>query len=367
MRKYISLLILICSLNIYAAELPPAPQPEALQDAIRTFIDTHVERNSKSYWNMQRSYWLGDYNAWSVVLNIPFRCDSKDPELTAVMDAFIKDERNSYQYVHEVPGSGMLYSVSLDSKSNRREITRKSKDQEFYMLCAKNYDNPRFRDMYSISYVKKKEGKKEMYEGNIYHIHSPRPDYKDGELLETPQYKKFILIGYLDSELLDSCKSVAVKGKRGSGRVDYEWWNERVIDGRFVYSKQLTKAMDIQVFYHYEDKTNSAAQTINATPGTTLYVDFHKNGYEIKRVETDYSDDENSDYKQKMTKTDETLKNYSIMLKSINEQIRELRETPEDAPDHSDVKKRLSDLHKRARDITKKMQDMVEKMESELK
>ena len=365
MRKYISLLILICSLNIYAAELPPAPQPEALQDAIRTFLETHVEK--KKYWNMRKSFWLSEFNAWVEALNIPFCCDSKDPELMAVINAFIKDERNSYQYVHEVPGSGMLYSVSLDTRSNRREITRKSRDQEFYMLCAKNYDNPRFRDMYTISYVKKKEGKKVMYEGNIFYIHSPRPDYKDGEVLETPQYKKFILIGYLDSELLDSCKSVAVKGKRGGGHVDYEWWNERVIDGRFVYSKQLTKAMDIQVFYHYEDKTNSAAQTINATPGTTLYVDFHKDGYEIKRVETDYSDDENSDYKQKMTKTDETLKNYSIMLKSINEQIRELRETPEDAPDHSEVKKRLADLHKRAKDITKKMQDLVEKMEFELK
>ena len=174
-------------------------------------------------------------------------------------------------------------------------------------------------------------------------------------------------MGYFDKELLDSCKSVSLKTKSDNGRVDYSWWNERVIDGRFVFSKKLTRAMDVQVFYSYEDGRTSDAKTINATPGTTLYVDFHKDGYEIKRVETDYSDDENSDYKQKMTKTDETLKNYSIMLKSINEQIRELRETPEDAPDHSEVKKRLADLHKRAKDITKKMQDLVEKMEFELK
>lgn len=365
MRKYISLLILICSLNIYAAELPPAPQPEALQDAIRTFLETHVEK--KKYWNMRKSFWLSEFNAWVEALNIPFCCDSKDPELMAVINAFIKDERNSYQYVHEVPGSGMLYSVSLDPKSNRREITRKSRDQEFYMLCAKNYDNPRFRDMYTISYVKKKEGKKVMYEGNIFHIHSPRPDYKDGEVLETPQYKKFILVGYFDRELLDSCKSVSLKTKSDNGRVDYSWWNERVIDGRFVFSKKLTKAMDVQVFYRYEDGRTSDAKTINATPGTTLYVDFHKDGYEIKRVETEYTDDENSVDKQKMAKAEDILKNYTIMLTSINEQIRELRETPEDAPDHSEVKKRLADLHKRAKDITKKMQDLVEKMEFELK
>ena len=71
--------------------------------------------------------------------------------------------------------------------------------------------------------------------------------------------------------------------------------------------------------------------------------------------------------KELCEKTYEILKNYTIMLTSINEQIRELRETPEDAPDHSDVKKRLADLHKRAKDITKKMQDLVEKMEFELK
>ena len=68
------------------------------------------------------------------------------------------------------------------------------------MLCAKNYDNPHYRDMYTISYVKKKEGKKEMYEGTLFHIYSPRPDYKEDEVLETPKYKKFILVGKLDPE-----------------------------------------------------------------------------------------------------------------------------------------------------------------------
>ena len=67
-----------------------------------------------------------------------------------------------------------------------------------------------------------------------------------------------------------------------------------------------------------------------------------------------------------MAKTDETLNNYSVMLKAVNDQIRELRSVPEDAPDHSEVKKRLSELHKTARDITQKMQDLVEKMEKEL-
>jgi hypothetical protein len=54
------------------------------------------------------------------------------------------------------------------------------------------------------------------------------------------------------------------------------------------------------------------------------------------------------------------------LLKSINEQIRELRSVPQDAPDYADVKKRLSDLHKKAKEITDKMQNLVEKMAKEL-
>ena len=364
MRKYISLLILICSLNIYAAELPPAPQPEVLQQAIRTFIDTHVDRKELPLHKM--GYWLGEYNKFSEVMSIPFCCDSKDPELMAVIDAFVIDEHNSYQYVHEVPGSGMLYSVSLDAKSNRREITRKSKDQEFYMLCAKNYDNPLYRDMYTISFVKKKEGKKKIYEGTIYHIYSPRPDYKEGEVLETPQYKNFILVGKLDSDLANKLKSVNLRGANSKGGVDYGSRRVGVQNGRFVFSKKLGKPMEIQISYEYKSGRHSDWQTIKATPGMTLYGDFHADSYEIKRVESDYTIEDYSVAKDKMEKTDETIKNYSLMLRSLNEQIRELRSVPEDAPDYSDVKKRLSSLHKSAKEITDKMQNLVEKMAKEL-
>ena len=372
MRKYISLLILICSLNIYAAELPPAPQPEALQTAIRNFIDTHVDKN-KMYL-MRMAYGWRQLNTYSEIQRIPFSCDTKDPDIMAVLNAFVIDEHNSYQYVHEVPGSGMLYSVSLDRKSSRREITRKSKKEEFYMLCVKNYDNPRYRDMYAISYVKKKEGKKEIYEGTLFHVYSPRPDFKDDEPLETPQYKEFRMVGYLDDELADSCKSVVLRGADAKGGIDYGSRRESVQRGHFVFSKQLGKPMDIQIAYQYKNGGQSNWQTIKAVPGMTLNVDFHKDSHKIKRVETDYNytnyaDDVYSDDKadkQKMTKADETLNNYSVMLKAVNDQIRELRSVPEDAPDHSEVKKRLSELHKTARDITKKMQDLVEKMEKEL-
>ena len=363
MRKYISLLIFICSLNIYAAELPPAPQPEALQAAFRAFIDAHVGNNR---WMNKMSYGWPRTGSYSEVTNIPFCCDAKDSVLLAVMDAFVTDEKNSYQYVHEVPGSGMLYSVSLDSKSSRREITRKSKNEEFYMLCAKNYDNPRYRDMYTISYVKKKEGKKEMYEGTLFHIYSPRPDYKEDEVLETPKYKKFILVGKLDPEFVYKVKMVTLRGADAKGGVNYGSRRESVLFDRFVFSKQLGKPMDIQICYEFTNGKSSDWQTIRATPGTTLYVNLHKDSYDIDRIETDYTDDENSGDKQRMEKTDETLKNYSLMLKSINEQIRELRSVPEDAPDYSDVKKRLSSLHKSAKDITNKMQELVEKVAKEL-
>ena len=159
---------------------------------------------------------------------------------------------------------------------------------------------------------------------------------------------------------------VTLRGADAKGGVNYGSRRESVLFDRFVFSKQLGKPMDIQICYEFTNGKSSDWQTIRATPGTTLYVNFHKDSYDIDRIETDYTDDENSGDKQKMAKTDETLKNYSLMLKSINEQIRELRSVPEDAPDYSDVKKRLSSLHKSAKDITNKMQELVEKVAKEL-
>lgn len=374
MRKYILLLIFICSLNIYAAGLPPAPQPEALQAAIRAFVDTRVDK--KMPMNKTVYGWPGT-SSYSEVLSIPFCCDANDNVLLAIIDAFFIDEKNCYQYVHELPGSGMLYSVSLDSRSSRREITRKSKDHEFYMLCAKNYDNPRYRDMYTISYAKKKKGGKKVYEGVLFHIYSPRPDYKEDEVTETPQYQKFILVGQFDKEMMDSCRYVGLRGVNSKGGLEYGSRRETVVDGRFVFTKQLGKAMDIQISYDYKSGRKSDWLTIRANPGATIYATFHKDSYEIERVETDYddgaepkpehADDENSaTVGTIMAKTEEALKGYSIMLKSINEQIRELRSVSEDAPDYADVKKRLSGLHKSAKDITNKMQELVDKVTKEL-
>lgn len=356
MRKYISLLILICSLNIYAAELPPAPQPEALQAAVNAFIEAYGTKENIT----RMTHWDGSIGSpMSYFMSIPFCCDSKDDKLNAVLNAFVTDENNSYQYVHETPGTGLLYSVSF---GERRYITRKNNNQEFYMLCVKNLTNPRFRDMYAISFVKKKH----TYEGTLFRIKSPRPDYKEEEAKDVVSLKNFYVVGQMDKELIDSVKYVYVNGPNSISSMDKIAWRENVVDGRFVYKDEAYKDSEIWVSYIYKSGKISDRHVVKVIPGAILHVNFHKDGHDIVRVETDYTDDENSKDKQKMTKADETLNNYSVMLKAVNDQIRELRSVPEDAPDHSEVKKRLSELHKTARDITKKMQDLVEKMEKEL-
>ena len=360
MRIYISLLLFICSLNIFATKLPPAPQPEALQNAVNAFIEAH--NNDEKITRL--SYWNGyESNPLSHFLSIPFCCDSSDDIFNAVLTAFVADEKNCYQYVHETPGTGLLYSVSF---GERRHVTRQSKNQEFYMLCAKNPVNPRFRDMYAISFIRKKNGNEQSYEGTLFRIYSPRPDYKEEDAEEMPNWQDFILVGQFDKELSNSCKYVWFKGVRNKGGVDISRWRENVIDGRFVYKDKAYKSTEFQISYVYKNGETSEWQTVKVSPSTTIYATFHKNGYDIDRVEKEYADDEKAVDKQKMAKTEETLKAYSTTLKTINDQIRELRSVPEDAPDYADVKKRLSTLHKSAKDITNKMQELVEKVAKEL-
>lgn len=366
MRQYISLLLFICSINIFAAKMPPAPQPEALQAAFDAFVEYYKalsdsNRNRMIEW----AYWNGDEeHSYSLIKTIPFCCDSKDSKLNDVIKAFITDEKNCYQYVHETPGAGLLYSVSF---GERRHITRQNKNQEFYMLCAKNPINPRFRNMYAIAFVKKKVGKEEKYEGNLFRVYSPRPDYKEEDAKDVPNWQKYILVGHMDKELKDSIKYVRFKGLK-SQMSEMGRWRENVIDGRFVYKDKAYKDTDIQFSYIYKNGNKSDWQTIKITPGTTLYATFHKNSYEINRVETDYTADENkeSDEKLTMEKAEETLKAYSTTLKAINDQIKQLRKVSANAPDYEDVKQRLTKLHKNAEEITDKMQNLVEKVAKEL-
>ena len=135
-----------------------------------------------------------------------------------------------------------------------------------------------------------------------------------------PNWQDFILVGQFDKELSNSCKYVWFKGVRNKGGVDISRWRENVIDGRFVYKDKAYKSTEFQISYVYKNGETSEWQTVKVSPSTTIYATFHKNGYDIDRVEKEYAD----------------------------------------------VKKRLSTLHKSAKDITNKMQELVEKVAKEL-
>ena len=361
MRKYISLLLFICSLNIFATGLPPAPQPETLIAAMKDFCQKHCDKSSSISWAFTDPNGLPSYSSSTR----PFTCSAKDAKLNALLKAFVSDEKNGYQYVHESPNTGHLYSVSIN---DHRTITRKSIAQEFYMLCAKNIDNPRLRDMYAIAFVKKNNGKEEVCEGSVFKICSPRPDYKEEEAEDEPKWQDFTLDGQLDKELGDSIRFVRFKGFNPNRNIEsntqHYRWREPVYKGHFVYKDLFNKITDLQISYIYNNGKLSDWQTIKCTPGTTLYVNFHRNSYDIDRMEINNAGDEKS--KATMNKTEEAMKTYSTMLKSINEQIRELRSVKPSEPDYDSVKSRLKKLHSQAEEITNKMQDLVEKVAKEL-
>ncbi len=363
MRKYISLLLFICSLNIFAAELPPAPQPETLIAAMSDFCEKHCNKSRGTKYS-----YMDENGLPSLSTEVyPFSCSAKDSKLNALLKAFVTDEKNGYQYVHELPNKGQLYSVSIN---DHRTITRKSIAQEFYMLCAKNFDNPRLRDMYAIAFVKKSDGNKDICEGSVFKIRSKRPDYTEAEANDVPKWQEFTLDGILDKEFRDSIKYVRFRGfnpnRSTVANTQHYRWREPVYRGHFVYKDKFNKITDLEISYIYANGKLSPWQTIKCTPGTTLYVNLHRNGYDISKMEINSTGDVSTTDRATMTKTEEAMKTYGAMLKSINEQIRELRKVPPTAPDHESVTSRLKKLHTQAEDITNKMQELVEKVAKEL-
>ena len=199
---------------------------------------------------------------------------------SVISDAFKKDEPKSYQILHITPGDFKRFSlkaVNEDGQSETYQI-RNNNDEEMWLMCCKNPDNPKLRDAYAIKWVITKEGTK--VNGMVYQISSLRPDKYEKPL----DYSKrmFKIEGRVGDEIKDSLYNIYIAESREAlyNLEDHEYVAcIPVVNKRFEWQTELTKPCVGRLRCIFPDGSLCSAWIdLDFVPGETYHITVH-NGY----------------------------------------------------------------------------------------
>ena len=102
--------------------------------------------------------------------------DKQIIETNRIGDCFIKDEPVSYQMQHFSPGNKEMFGINvknINGGPHNHYMVRTSTQQEMWLMCVKNTENPQLRDAYAIVWEKAEDLK---VKGTVFMITSIRPD-----------------------------------------------------------------------------------------------------------------------------------------------------------------------------------------------
>ena len=212
---------------------------------------------------------------------------------SAISDAFKKDEPKSYQILHITPGDFKKFSlkaVNEDGQSETYQI-RNNDNEEMWLMCCKNPQNPKLRDAYAIKWVITKEGTK--VNGVIYQITSLRPDRYEKPLDYSK--KMFKIVGRVGDEIKDSLYNIYIADSREAlyNLDDHEYVAcVPVVNKRFEWQTELDKPCVGRLRCIFPDGSLCSSWIdLDFVPGETYNITVH-NGYY----------DEDKDYERRVGK-----------------------------------------------------------------
>ena len=198
----------------------------------------------------------------------------------SISNAFKKDEPKSYQILHLSPGDNKRFSLKAVNESGESETynIRNNSEEEMWLMCCKNPQNPKLRDVYAIKWIITKEGTK--VNGVIYQITSLRPDMYEKPL----DYSKrmFKIVGRVDENIKDSLYNIYIADSRDAlyNLQDHEYVAcIPVINKRFEWQTELTKPCVGRLRCIFPDGSLCSAWIdLDFVPGETYNITVH-NGY----------------------------------------------------------------------------------------
>ena len=256
---------------------------------------------------------------------VRFRCDTAEPMLQAVKNAYNTSEYITYQFTQIMPGGNEQFAIRVVSdggKVNKTIPVRTKNTQEMWFLATKNLENPQLRDVYAIVWEKKSAiDWPDMFEGTIYMISSLRPDLYTKEMDSSK--KTFRIEGRVDANIKDSLYNIYIADTYAQlcGQSDDAYVAcVPVINKRFEYQVELDHPVAGRLRCIFPDgELCSAWIDLDFVPGETYHITVH-NGY--------YDDD--MDYEHRVGRfSGKSLINGSATVDEPRESVRNVADPME--------------------------------------
>ena len=282
MKRIIVMLLIACSaITTISADSSAAPKkkPESVIFTLNAIIQKFGLNEGQVY-SVNRNPNTGIIESSTKV--VPFHCKANhmqnDNVLNAVAINFPKDEPLAYQFLHVQPGSNEMFSlkvISNDGTSQSTQRIRTNKNQEMWLMCCKNPENPQLRDAYAIVWEHTDE-----IDGTIYMISSLRPDIYTKNL-ETSK-RTFKIEGRVDANIKDSLYNIYIaesaEALEAIGDDDYVACVP-VVNKRFEFQTELDRPMVGRLRCIFPNgELCSAWINLDFVPGETYRITVH-NGY----------------------------------------------------------------------------------------
>ena len=274
------MLLIACSaVTTISADSSAAPQkkPEMVIFTLNAIIQKFGQNEGQVY-SVNRNPNTGIIE--SSIKIVPFRCSANriqnDNVMNAVAINFPKEEPLAYQFLHVQPGSNELFSLKVITNNGTNQSTqriRTNKNQEMWLMCCKNPENPQLRDAYAIVWEHTDE-----IEGTVYMISSLRPDMYE----KAAESRMFKIVGRVDENIKDSLYNIYIAESREAlyNLEDHEYVAcVPVVNKRFEWQTELTKPCVGRLRCIFPDgELCSAWIDLDFVPGETYNITVH-NGY----------------------------------------------------------------------------------------
>ena len=282
MKRIVIMLLIACS-TITTISADPSAAPKKKPESVIFTLNAIIQKfglNEGQVYSVNRNPNTGIIESSTKI--VPFHCKANhmqnDNVLNAVAINFPKDEPLAYQFLHVQPGSNEMFSlkvISNDGTSQSTQRIRTNKNQEMWLMCCKNPENPQLRDAYAIVWEHTDE-----IDGTIYMISSLRPDIYTKNL-ETSK-RTFKIEGRVDANIKDSLYNIYIaesaEALEAIGDDDYVACVP-VINKRFEFQTELDRPMVGRLRCIFPDgKLCSAWINLDFVPGETYRITVH-NGY----------------------------------------------------------------------------------------
>ena len=283
----------------------PQKKPEQVIAQLNYVANTHGLREGQTY-SVTKNPNTGIIESSIRIVPIAATMVGKGPYFDYIMSAFMHDEPLAYQFLHIQPGSNENFELKVitdNGQTQGRQRIRTNKDQEMWLMCCKNPENPQLRDAYAIVWEVDYRGRKPMdtgsypMNGTIYMITSLRPDLYEKNMssagLLSDNKNTFTIDGRVGYDLNDSLYVVymADTAEELNNVKDSDFVATMpVVNKRFTFSVELDKPKVGRIRTVMPDGSLCHLWTnLDFVPGETYRITTH-NGYY----------DEDRDYEQRV-------------------------------------------------------------------